>query len=142
MLEGQVLLVYTVVGEMHELGAFALLMPVLAGREPNKTLLVDVYSEWIDASHSDVYPHVELESVKEHRIGYVLGYHVVVATVLLRDLVQFRSHEDASALGLSSWFEDPHLVTALHLTFQIGVLVWKDESLGQESEVLVAVDLS
>ena len=59
----------------------------------------------------------------------------------MRDIPDFRSHKDASALRLSGWLENPLLHgLSLHGLLQVLVLVGEDVSFGQEHEVLLPVD--
>ena len=47
-LKGQVLLVNAVIGQVHKLGALALLVrAVLAGRKPHQAFLIDVDAQWV-----------------------------------------------------------------------------------------------
>jgi len=61
----------------------------------------------------------------------------------LRDLACFARHEDAAALSLRRWLEDPLLAwLSVHFLLEILVFVWQNKSPGEEHEMLEAVDFS
>lgn len=73
---------------------------------------------------------------------YIFAHYIIRIIVLLRYLAQLIGDEDSSALSLSCRFEyELFAWRVLHSLLKILVLIWQNECLRQEHEVLHSVYL-
>ena len=106
---------------------------VLLRSEPRKSVFVDIDSEWIDWSNSNVDAQIKFIPIDEQWLANVLTNDYLS---LLGDIVDVLGQKDTLALGRRSWFTDPcHLRFFSHWGLELDHLGWKNERFRQEFEM-------
>ena len=108
---------------------------VLLSCETREAIFVNVQSKWIDRGKRDVHSQVKFVAIDEQRLVHVLTDDHRGALWNLSDVL---SYEDALALRGRSRLADPRLVWLLgHRVLQLDHLIWQNERLGKEFEMLL-----
>ena len=120
--------------------------------ESGQAFVVDVDLQWVDVRHEDIHSEVEFVPVDQQWIGYVPAHDALLSRIL--QLAQTFDDVDAFALRTLGWLDDPQVAFSLLilclLTLQLlgdlleaalkeAMLVWKQEGLWHEVEVVVAI---
>jgi hypothetical protein len=144
--EIQIFLIDREIGQMHELTCLAetllgWLRLVFASGEPDQTFVINVNSQGIHTSESDVDSQIELVTIKSQRVLDVLATNVHF--VLLGDLRDLVRHDDATAAAVRVRFANPHFVgLTFYVLFEVHELLGQNVSFRDKTEVFSTVHFS
>ena len=132
--------------------ATGVLLVVLLRCKSDKTLTINVGSEWIVARDDHIYPHVKLVAKEQQRVVNISANN---ACLMFWNKLQLIQDENALSLTRALWLDYPQIASScllyipivisallpylvlliLKIFFKLFLLIRKDESLWDEIEI-------